>query len=83
MVEKEKTMKYIEDKKKRKRSSENQEEGSSSAQPIPTDDHPKEKKAKRNFRQIQSIDELVKDKSRVSQSLVKSVFSKKARKEDS
>jgi hypothetical protein len=83
MVEKEKTMKYIEDKKKRKRSSESQEQNSSSTQHVATDDHPKEKKPKRNFKQIKSIDELVRDKSRVSQSLVKSVFSKKARKEES
>jgi hypothetical protein len=73
MVEKEKTMRHIEDKKKRKRQ-ENQQAHPSQA--MPEEDPSTGKKPKRNFKQIQSINELVKEKSRVSQSLVKSVFSK-------
>jgi hypothetical protein len=75
MVEKEKTMRHIEDKKKRKRT-ESQEANPSQA--MPEEDQTKGKKAKRNFKQIQSIETLVKDKSRVSQSLVKSVFTKRS-----
>lgn len=74
MVEKEKTLKHIEERKKRKRSSEEDTGGSNTTN---VEERPMDKKAKRHFKQIKPIEDLVKDKTRVSQSLVKSVFAKK------